>query len=161
MCKITDHCSLLRPNYWQHCSPDDACDTWCTCLMHADLIRLMAIASFFVSGQTQSLPCEWTNGTGKLTPLISGDKVLVTATNETDCRDQCVSQTSFICAAINFKPGSSNVCELLTENNETVTKNTAQTDWRYFIRPLCAGLSNKQINYFCLISSLYGNNEKI
>ena len=64
MWKITDQCSLLRPDplYGYY-------------------------LSFYVSAQAQALPCDWTSGTGKLTPFIAGDLVPATATNETDCRD--------------------------------------------------------------------------
>ena len=63
----------------------------------------------------------------------------VTVDSEANCRDQCVSQTSFICAAVNYKPDGNDNCELLTEDKETATEETTQTDWIYFIRPLCAG----------------------
>ena len=50
-----------------------------------------------------------------------------------------MSQTSFICAAVNYKPDSTNNCELLTENDKTATEETAIDGWSYHIRPLCAG----------------------
>ena len=103
---------------------------WCT--PH----RILPIC---VSVQTQSLPCVWKNSTGKLTPLISGDTLSVTADTDADWRDQCASQTSFILAAVNYKPDVDDNCELLTESKETATEETTQTDWIYFIRPLCAG----------------------
>ena len=62
----------------------------------------------------------------------------VTVSTEADCRDHCVSQTSFICAAVNYKPDSGNNCELLTENDKTATEET-DDKWSYFVRPLCAG----------------------
>ena len=63
----------------------------------------------------------------------------VTTSTEADCRDQCVSQTSFICAAVNYKPDSGNNCELLTENDKTATEETAIDGWSNSVRPLCAG----------------------
>ena len=100
---------------------------------------LICLKHFAGSVPSISLPCDWTNSTGKLTPFILGDTLSVTVSTESDCRDQCVSQTSFICAAVNYKPDGSNNCELLTENDKTATEETAIDGWSYFVRPLCAG----------------------
>ena len=104
-----------------------------------DASTLLFYLYFSGSVQSASLPCDWRNGTGKLTPLISGDTLSVTVTTEADCKDQCVSQTSFICAAVNYKPDGSNNCELLTESDKSATEET-NSEWSYFIRPLCAGV---------------------
>ena len=101
---------------------------------------LICLKHFAGSVPSISLPCDWTNSTGKLTPFILGDTLSVTVSTESDCRDQCVSQTSFICAAVNYKPDGSNNCELLTENDKTATEERTIIDgWSYFVRPLCAG----------------------
>ena len=79
----------------------------------------------------------------------------VTVSTEADCRDQCMSQASFICAAVNFKPDSSNNCELLAENDKTARYDKTINGWSYHVRPLCAGrffilvtICNKDIEHY-------------
>ena len=74
---------------------------------------------FYLIGVT-NLPCNWSGGDGKLTPYIQGSPPTVTASTTDECRDQCMNQTTFICAAVNYKL-SDRTCELLAENNQTAS----------------------------------------
>ena len=85
------------------------------------------------------MSCDWSRGDGKLEPLIKGSLPRVRANTAEECRDQCMSQTTFICAAVNYKQ-SDGTCELLAENNQTASVAEPTDDnWQYFIRPICAG----------------------
>ena len=93
---------------------------------------------FYLIGVT-ALPCVWSGGDGRLTPYIQGSPPTVTASTTDECRDQCMSQTTFICAAVNYKL-SDRTCELLAENNQTASVAEPRDDnWQYYIRPICAG----------------------
>ena len=86
------------------------------------------------------MPCYWSGGDGKLSPYIQGSPPTVTASSADECRDQCMSQTTFICAAVNYKQ-SDETCELLAENNQTAFVDEPIDDnWQHFVRPLCAGM---------------------
>ena len=86
-----------------------------------------------------SLPCNWSRGAGKLTPYIQRSPPIVTASTAEECRDQCMSQSTFICAAVNYKQ-SDRTCELLAENNQTASvAEPRDRNWQHYIRPICAG----------------------
>ena len=53
-----------------------------------------------------------------------------------------MSQTTFICAAVNYKL-SDRTCELLAENTQTASvAEPVDDNWQYYIRPICAGKYN-------------------
>ena len=86
-----------------------------------------------------TLFCGWSAGSGKLAPYIQGPPPTVTTNTADECRDQCMSQTTFICAAVNYKQ-SGGTCELLAENTQTASVVEPTDDnWQHFIRPICAG----------------------
>ena len=86
-----------------------------------------------------TLPCNWSGGDGKLTTYIQGTPRTVTASTAEECRDQCMNQTTFICAAVNYKQ-SNRTCELLAENNQTASvAEPRDRNWQHYIRPICAG----------------------
>ena len=94
---------------------------------------------FSLISEITTLPCNWSEGDGRLTPYIQGSPPTVTANTAEECRDQCMSQTTFICAAVNYKL-SDRTCELLAENNQTASVAEPTDDnWKHFIRPICAG----------------------
>jgi len=85
------------------------------------------------------LTCDWTSGVGRLDPHItSGSIKALSVTSEDECRAQCMQQTSFICASINYRTGDGN-CELLAENTQTAIISSSDSQWRYSVRPDCAG----------------------
>ena len=85
------------------------------------------------------MSCDWSGGDGKLTPYIHGSPPKVTASTADGCKNQCMSQSTFICAAVNYKQ-SDGTCELLAENNQTASVDEPTDDnWQHFIRPICAG----------------------
>jgi len=86
-----------------------------------------------------ALTCDWTSGVGRLDPYItSGSIKSLFVTSEDECRAQCMQQTSFICASINYRTDDRN-CELLAENSQTATISSSDSQWRYSVRPDCAG----------------------
>ena len=86
-----------------------------------------------------TLSCNWSGADGKLSPYIQGPPPTVTTNTAEECRDQCMSQTTFICAAVNYKL-SDGTCELLAENTQTASVAEPRDDnWQRFIRPICAG----------------------
>jgi len=75
---------------------------------------------------------------GRLKPYItSGSIKTLSVTSEDECRAQCMQQTSFICASINYRTDDRN-CELLAENTQTATISSSDSQWRYSVRPDCA-----------------------
>ena len=89
-----------------------------------------------------TLSCNGSGGDGKLAPYIQGSPPTVTANTTEECRDQCMSQSTFTCAAVNYKL-SDRTCELLAENNQTASVVEPTDDnWQYYIRPICAGKPN-------------------
>ena len=65
-----------------------------------------------------------------------------------------MDQSTFICAAVNYKP-SDRICELLAENNQTASVAEPVDDtWQHFIRPICAGTVNIAIIYEHYFSSV-------
>ena len=84
--------------------------------------------------------CEWIRVERyKLQPYITASPLTVTANNEEKCRNQCLQQTWFLCAAYNYRAtSSSNNCELLAENNQTASV-VSFNEWVYSARPICAG----------------------
>ena len=59
--------------------------------------------------------------------------------DENACRDQCLQQNWFLCAAYNYRTsGDIDNCELLADNNQTAVEEYS-SQWKYFIRPNCAG----------------------
>jgi hypothetical protein len=84
-----------------------------------------------------ALPCNWITVTGhKLDPHISGDPKHETLDLE-KCKDKCVNESTFICAAVNYRQ-SDRRCELLEENDQTATPQT-RSNYQYLLRPICAG----------------------
>ena len=76
---------------------------------------------------------------------MQGSPPTVTARRRKECKEQCMSQTTFICAAVNYKE-SDGTCELLAENNQTASVAEPRDDnWRHYIRPICAGTENMNI----------------
>ncbi|KAF6021300.1 hypothetical protein EB796_020393 [Bugula neritina] len=65
-------------------------------------------------------------------------------TNEDECRAQCMQQTSFICASINYRHDDGE-CKLLVENNQTAytvySRAGVSRQFKYSIRPKCADSS--------------------
>ena len=95
--------------------------------------------SYLIFTAVQALPCEWPMQSGQLEPYINGSQPVVIADSPEDCQTECVKQTSFICAAVNYKL-SDKTCELLAENNQTASVAEPIDDsWQYFLRPICAG----------------------
>ena len=85
------------------------------------------------------MPCDWSGGDGKLTPYVQGSPPKVTTNTADKCRDRCMNQSTFICAAVNYKQ-SDRTCELLAENNQTASVvEPTYGNWRHFVRPICAG----------------------
>ena len=85
------------------------------------------------------MPCNWSGGDGKLIPYVQGSPTTVTVNTTEECRDQCMSQSTFICAAVNYKL-SDRTCELLAETNQTASVvEPTDGNWRHFVRPICAG----------------------
>lgn len=72
----------------------------------------------------------------KLVPAVS-QVILPSDVTLDDCKRSCMSESSVVCAAVNYG-SSENSCELLLENNETASV-ASQSDWKYYIRPQCAG----------------------
>ena len=92
-----------------------------------------------VDTDATALPCDWSGGAGKLAPFIQGSPPTVTTNTDEECRDQCISQSTFICATVNYKL-SDRTCELLAENNQTASVVEPTDDnWQHYIRPICAG----------------------
>jgi len=76
---------------------------------------------------------------GRLDPYItSGSIKTFSVTGEDECRAQCMQQASFICASINYRTDDGN-CELLAENTQTAIISSSGSQWRYSVRPECAG----------------------
>jgi len=76
---------------------------------------------------------------GKLNPYITyGGIKTLSVNSENECRAQCMQQTSFICASINYRTDYRN-CELLAENTQTANISSSDSQWRYSVRPECAG----------------------
>ena len=88
----------------------------------------------------ETLPCNWSSPfPGQLRNHIKGTIPTVTVGSVDDCTDQCISQTTFICAAVNYKR-SDGTCELLAENTRTATLQISfNFAWKYHLRPPCAG----------------------
>lgn len=85
------------------------------------------------------LTCEWTDVTGsKLEPLITGDPEAVTVSTLNECKQKCVEESSFICAAVNYRHHDRR-CELLEENDQTAQPQGNEPNWNYSLRPICAG----------------------
>jgi len=86
-----------------------------------------------------ALTCDWTSGVGRLDPYITSGSIKTLAVNsEDECRAQCMQQTAFICASINYRPDDGN-CQLLAENTQTANISSSGSQWRYSVRPDCAG----------------------
>ncbi|XP_067942984.1 receptor-type tyrosine-protein phosphatase alpha-like [Watersipora subatra] len=119
--------------------------------------RLILIYSlgfaFFCGIETSTLPCEWTGGPGKLTPYISGERRIESTVSSEECRERCINQLSFICAAVNYGGGN---CELLAENNQTGYI-TPQDGWEYFLRPICAESSTAKTSAEIKYQGIIGN----
>jgi len=49
-----------------------------------------------------------------------------------------MQQTSFVCASINYRTDDG-TCELLAENTQTANISSSDSQWRYSVRPDCAG----------------------
>ena len=77
---------------------------------------------------------------GQLIPSIQGSPPTVTAKTTEECTNQCKSQSTFMCAAVNYRE-STRTCELLAENIQTanVLYTLNNMDWQYYRRPPCAG----------------------
>ena len=89
------------------------------------------------------LTCEWIDVSGKkLEPLITGDPEAVTVSNLNECKQKCVEESSFICAALNYQHNGRR-CELLEENDQTAQPQGNKPDWKYSLRPICAGKFSK------------------
>jgi len=85
------------------------------------------------------LTCDWTSGVGRLELYITSGSIKTLSVNsEDECRVQCMKQTSFICASINYRTDDGN-CELLAENTQTANISSSDSQWRYSVRPDCAG----------------------
>ena len=85
--------------------------------------------------------CRWLfRRWGQLIPSIQGSPRTVTANTADKCKYQCRSQSTFTCAAVNYKP-SSKTCELLAENIQTanVLSIIGNRNLQYYRRPACAG----------------------
>ena len=84
-------------------------------------------------------PCTWFEEQGKLTLYIKGSPPKVTSSSAEECRDQCMNQSTFICAAVNYKL-SDGICELLAETHYTAYVDEPRDEnWQSFFRPSCAG----------------------
>ncbi|KAF6021097.1 hypothetical protein EB796_020595 [Bugula neritina] len=93
-----------------------------------------------LSAPAQGLTCDWTSGVGRLDPYItSGSIKSLSVNSENECRAQCMQQTSFICASTNYRPDDGN-CQLLAENTQTANISSSGSQWRYSVRPDCAGI---------------------
>ena len=89
---------------------------------------------------TAALSCDWSSGSGQLTPKIPGSVQTTTVNSAEKCRVQCMSQTAYICAAVNYRQ-SDGQCELLAENDQTASVvGAVDNRWRHYIRPICAGM---------------------
>ena len=107
--------------------------------MIVNIIQLFRhTADYKKMSYTESLRCDWIRvDNSKLRLYITPYTPLtLSVDNEDSCREQCLQQTSFLCAAYNYRDGS---CELLTENNQTASVETVN-GWVYAIRPNCAGI---------------------
>ncbi|KAF6025864.1 hypothetical protein EB796_015827 [Bugula neritina] len=104
------------------------------------MVLLKLQVAVFVLATVDALTCDWTSGVGKLDPYItSGNIKSFSVNSEDECRAQCMQQTSFICASINYRTGDGN-CQLLAENTQTATISSSDSQWRYSVRPECAGI---------------------
>ncbi|KAF6029363.1 hypothetical protein EB796_012333 [Bugula neritina] len=104
------------------------------------MVLLKLQVAVFVLATVDALTCDWTSGVGRLDPYItSGGIKTLSVNSEDECRAQCMQQTSFICASINYRTDDGN-CELLAENTQTATTSSSDSQWRYSVRPECAGL---------------------
>ena len=94
------------------------------------------------------LTCEWRDVPGsKLEPLITGDPKAVTVSDFDECKQKCMEESSFICAAVNYRDIDKR-CELLEENDQTAQPQGNKPNWKYSLRPICAGKSS---NVSCLV----------
>jgi len=76
---------------------------------------------------------------GRLDPyMTSGSIKTFYLISEDECRAQCMQQTSSICASISYRPLDGS-CQLLAENTQTATISSSDSQWRYSVRPDCAG----------------------
>ena len=92
----------------------------------------------------------------KLEPLITGDPKAVTVGNLNECKQRCVEESSFICAAVNYRDNDRR-CELLEENDQTAQPQGNKPNWKYSLRPICAGkFSNVSRLVFAVCWSIYG-----
>ena len=74
----------------------------------------------------------------KLEPLITGDPKAVIVSNLNECKQKCVEESSFICAALNYQHNGRR-CELIEENDQTAQPQGNKPNWIYSLRPICAG----------------------
>ena len=92
------------------------------------------------------MPCDWLAETGRLMQNIPGNQPTVISKSLEHCQVQCMSQTAFICVAVNYKQANE-TCQLLAENKETASL-VKSLAWQSSIRPFCAGSVFKRAKYF-------------
>lgn len=92
-----------------------------------------------------TVACNWVTVSGYSLRPTGQTKTIAQSPNVADCQQKCLQETSFTCAAVNYRAAAMQ-CQLLERNDSTDSTQQAYPNYQYSVRPACAASGKNWYN---------------